>query len=140
MKSKIVIYYDGICFVCSSVINALIKMDKNNILYFSPLQSGYAKSSINKKFLKEMDSVIVRKNEKVFSKSYEAFVVLRELRSLLRYLFYLVPTFFADFIYDFIAKRRYSCFGKKEDHQRRVSPPPPPRSRTGTDTQKGTPL
>jgi len=115
MKSKIVIYYDGICLVCSSAINALIKMDKNNILYFSPLQSNYAKSSINKKFLKEMDSVIVRKNEKVFSKSYAAFVVLRELRSPLRYLFYLVPTFFADFIYDFIAKRRYSWFGKKEE-------------------------
>ena len=115
MESKIVIYYDGICFVCSSAINALIKMDKNNILYFSPLQSNYAKSSINKKFLKEMNSVIVRKNEKVFSKSYAAFVVLRELRSPLRYLFYLVPTFFADFIYDFIAKRRYSWFGKKEE-------------------------
>ena len=115
MKSKIVIYYDGICFVCSSAIDALIKMDKNNILYFSPLQSDYAKSSINKKFLKEMDSVIVRKNEKIFSKSNAAFVVLRELRSPLRYLFYLVPTFFADFIYDFIAKRRYSWFGKKEE-------------------------
>ena len=115
MKSKIIIYYDGVCFVCSSAINALIKMDKNNILYFSPLQSNYAKSSINKKFLKEMDSVIVRKNEKIFSKSNAAFVVLRELRSPLRYLFYLVPTFFADFIYDFIAKRRYSWFGKKEE-------------------------
>ena len=115
MKSKIVIYYDGICFVCSSAIDALIKMDKNNILYFSPLQSNYAKSSINKEFLKEMDSVIVIKNEKIFSKSYAAFVVLRELRSPLRYLFYLVPTFFADFIYNLIAKRRYSWFGKKEE-------------------------
>tara|TARA_B100000085_G_scaffold13844_1_gene11854 strand:- start:733 stop:1119 length:387 start_codon:yes stop_codon:yes gene_type:complete len=115
MKSKIVIYYDGICFVCSSAIDALIKMDKNNILYFSPLQSNYAKSSINKEFLKEMDSVIVIKNEKIFSKSYAAFVVLRELRSPLRYLFYLVPTFFADFIYSLIAKRRYSWFGKKEE-------------------------
>ena len=115
MKSKIVIYYDGICFVCSSAINALIKMDKNNILYFSPLQSNYAKSSINKKFLKEMDSVIVKQNEKFFFKSYAAFVVLRELKSPLRYLFYFVPTFFADFIYDFVAKRRYSWFGKKEE-------------------------
>ena len=115
MKSKIVIYYDGICFVCSSAINALIKMDKNNILYFSPLQSNYAKSSINKKFLQEMDSVIVKKNEEVFSKSYAAFVVLRELKSPLRYFFYLVPTFFADFMYDIIAKRRYSWFGKKEE-------------------------
>ena len=44
MESKIVIYYDGICFVCSSVISALIKMDRKNILYFSPLQSKYAKN------------------------------------------------------------------------------------------------
>ena len=84
MKTKIVIYYDGVCFVCSSAINALIKMDKSDILYFSPLQSNYARSTINKKFLKEMNSVIVRKNEKVFSKSYAAFLVLRELRSPLR--------------------------------------------------------
>ena len=115
MKSKIVIYYDGVCFVCSSAVNALIKMDNDNILYFSPLQSSYAKTTINKKFLKEMDSVIVRKNEEFFSKSYAAFVILRELKSPLRYLFYLVPTFFADFIYDFIAKRRYRWFGKKEE-------------------------
>ena len=115
MKSKIVIYYDGVCFVCSSAVNALIKMDKDNILYFSPLQSNYAKTTINKKFLMKMDSVIVRKNEEFFSKSYAAFVILRELKSPLRYLFYLVPTFFADFIYDFIAKRRYSWFGKKEE-------------------------
>ena len=71
MESKIVIYYDGICFVCSSVISALIKMDKNNILYFSPLQSDYAKSSINKKtfslpaklaliILSELVDVIIR--------------------------------------------------------------------------------
>ena len=98
MKSKIVIYYDGVCFVCSSAINALIKMDKSDILYFSPLQSNYARSTINKKFLKDMNSVIVKKDEEVFSKSYAAFVILRELKSPLRYLFYLVPTFFADFI------------------------------------------
>ena len=115
MESKIVIYYDGICFVCSSVINALIKMDKKNILYFSPLQSKYAKSTIDKKFLEDTDSVIVKKNEKVFSKSHAAFEVLKELKSPMRFAFFFVPTFFADLVYDFIAKRRYSWFGKKEE-------------------------
>ena len=89
MESKIVIYYDGICFVCSSVISALIKMDKKNILYFSPLQSKYAKSTIDTKYLENMDSVIVKKNEKIFSKSNAAFQVLKELRSPLRFVFYL---------------------------------------------------
>ena len=115
MKSKIVIYYDGICFVCSSVISALIKMDKKNILYFSPMQSKYAKSTIDTKYLENMDSVIVKKNEKIFSKSNAAFQVLKELRSPLRFVFYFVPTFLADLIYDFIAKKRYVCFRKKEE-------------------------
>jgi predicted DCC family thiol-disulfide oxidoreductase YuxK len=115
MESKIVIYYDGICFVCSSVISALIKMDKKNILHFSPLQSKYAKSTIDTKYLENMDSVIVKKNEKIFSKSNAAFQVLKELRSPLRFVFYFVPTFLADLIYDFIAKKRYVWFGKKEE-------------------------
>ena len=58
MKSKIIIYYDGVCFVCSSAINALIKMDKSDILYFSPLQSNYAKTTINKKFLNVAEAKI----------------------------------------------------------------------------------
>ena len=115
MESKIVIYYDGICFVCSSVISELIKMDKKNILHFTPLQSKYAKSTIDIKYLENMDSVIVKKNEKIFSKSNAAFEVLKELRSPLRFIFYFIPTFFADLIYDFIAKRRYIWFGKKEE-------------------------
>ena len=115
MESKIVIYYDGICFVCSSAMNTLIKMDRNNILYFSPLQSKFAKSTIDKKYLETMDTVIVRRDEKVYTKSNAAFVILEELKNPLRYSFYLVPSFFADFVYDFVAKRRYSWFGKKEE-------------------------
>ena len=90
-------------------------MDKKNILHFSPLQSKYAKSTIDIRYLENMDSVIVKKNEKIFSKSNAAFEVLKELRSPLRFIFYFIPTFFADFIYDFIAKRRYVWFGKKEE-------------------------
>lgn len=115
MKSKTVIYYDGVCFVCSSAMNTLIKMDRDNILYFSPLQSKFAKSTIDKKYLETMDTVIVSRDEKIYTKSNAAFVILEELKNPLRYSFYLVPSFFADFVYDFVAKRRYSWFGKKEE-------------------------
>ena len=115
MESKIVIYYDGICFVCSSAMNTLIKMDRHNILYFSPLQSKFAKSTIDNKYLETMDTVIVKRDKKFYTKSDAAFVILEELKNPLRYSFYLVPSFFADFIYDFVAKRRYSWFGKKEE-------------------------
>ena len=115
MESKIVIYYDGICFVCSSAMNTLIKMDRNNVLYFSPLQSKFAKSTIDKKYLETMDTVIVKRDERFYTKSNAAFVILEELKNPLRYSFYLVPSVLADFVYDFVAKRRYSWFGKKEE-------------------------
>ena len=115
MKNKTVIYYDGVCIVCSSAINTLIKMDKGSILYFSPLQSNYAKSTIDKKYLEKMDTIIVKQDDTVYTKSNAAFVILKQLKNPLRFLFFLVPSFFADFIYDFIAKRRYSWFGKKEE-------------------------
>ena len=87
MKSKIVIYYDGICFVCSSAMNTLIKMDRHNILYFSPLQSKFAKSTIDKKYLETMDTVIVKRDEKFYTKSNAAFVILEELKNPLRCFF-----------------------------------------------------
>ncbi len=59
MKSKTIIFYDGVCFVCSSAIKTLIKMDKKNILYFSPLQSNFAKSTIDKKYLEKMDTTLL---------------------------------------------------------------------------------
>ena len=81
MKSKTIIFYDGVCFVCSSAINTLIKMDKKNILYFSPLQSNFAKSTIDRKYLEKMDTVIVKRNDQVYTKSSAAFIVLEVLNN-----------------------------------------------------------
>tara|TARA_B100000676_G_scaffold134082_1_gene132987 strand:- start:981 stop:1367 length:387 start_codon:yes stop_codon:yes gene_type:complete len=115
MKTKTVIYYDGICLLCSWQINTLLKLDKKNILHFSPLQSQYAKANLDEEVILNLDTVIVKRNNEIFSKSKAAFVVLEELQSPLRFLFYLIPNFLADKVYDFVAKRRYSWFGKKEE-------------------------
>tara|TARA_B100000609_G_scaffold170659_1_gene145224 strand:- start:187 stop:573 length:387 start_codon:yes stop_codon:yes gene_type:complete len=115
MNSKTVIYYDGICILCSNATNILIKMDKKNILFFSPLQSNYAFNTVENKYVEKMDTIIVKRNNEFYTKSLAAFVVLEELKNPLRYFFYFIPRFLADIIYDFVAKRRYSWFGKKEE-------------------------
>ena len=54
MKTKTVIYYDGICILCSSVMNALIKMDKSNILYkcgWSPFEGTKFNSVVTHTFV-----------------------------------------------------------------------------------------
>ena len=93
MDSKTVIYYDGICILCSNAINILIKMDKKNILFFSPLQSNYAFNTVENKYVEKMDTIIVKRNNEFYTKSLAAFVVLEELKNPLRYFFILYPDF-----------------------------------------------
>ena len=43
MDSKIIIFYDGICILCNNAVEFVIKRDKKNTIFFSPLQSPFAK-------------------------------------------------------------------------------------------------
>jgi predicted DCC family thiol-disulfide oxidoreductase YuxK len=62
-----------------------------------------------------MNTIIVKKDNKTFTKSKAAFVVLDQLNHPLRYFKFILPSFLADICYDFVAKKRYSWFGKKEE-------------------------
>jgi predicted DCC family thiol-disulfide oxidoreductase YuxK len=115
MESKIIIFYDGICVLCDNTLDYINKKDKNNNLFFSPLQSAFAKKNIDHKYIELMDTVVVKKNNKVFEKSKAAFIILETLNHPLRYLNYFLPTILTDMIYQLIAHKRYNWFGKKEE-------------------------
>jgi len=57
-----IIYFDGVCYLCNSLINFLLKIDTDNKLKFSPLQSHFAERELkNSKInLKEIDSIILQ--------------------------------------------------------------------------------
>ena len=76
MKSEIIIFYDGICILCSNAMNFIQRNDKKNSFLLSPLQSSYAQRTIDPKFIRDMDTVIVMKDGELFTKSKAAFVVL----------------------------------------------------------------
>ena len=59
MKSEIIIFYDGICILCSNAMNFIQRNDKKNSFLLSPLQSSYAQRTIDPKFIRDMDTVIV---------------------------------------------------------------------------------
>ena len=115
MKSEIIIFYDGICILCSNAMNFIQRNDKKNLFLFSPLQSSYAQRTIDPKFIRDMNTVAVMRDGKIFTKSKAAFVILDTLNHPFKYLKFILPNFITDMLYEFVAKRRYNWFGKKEE-------------------------
>ncbi len=115
MESPLVIYYDGFCILCSRAMDFSIKHDHEKIVHYSPIQSNYAQKNLDKKYINDMNTVVVKKGNETFTKSKAAFIVLNALNHPLRYIQFFLPPFLADKLYDLVAKRRYSWFGKKEE-------------------------
>lgn len=121
MKSAdapIIIYFDGVCYLCNSLVNFLLKIDKDNRLKFSPLQSNFAErelknSDIN---LEEIDSIILQVGSKFFIKSDAVIKIIKEMRWYWQGLLVIkiLPKNIRDKLYDFIADHRYKWFGKKD--------------------------
>ena len=53
MKSPLVIYYDGFCILCSKAMDFSVKHDHNKVIHYSPIQSDYAKRTLDKKYIDE---------------------------------------------------------------------------------------
>lgn len=114
MKPQLVIYYDGICFLCSNLVDFSIRHDHEKKIQYSPLQSNYAKRTLNMDETSDIDTVIVKQGDKVFKESEAAFIILKFLNHPLQYLRFVIPRFLADKIYNLVSRKRYSWFGKKE--------------------------
>ncbi|MCF1191772.1 thiol-disulfide oxidoreductase DCC family protein [Mangrovimonas sp. AS39] len=118
-EHKELILFDGVCNLCDSSIQFIIKHDKHNTFLFTPLQSELSQSIIEQFGIdtQKIDSIILfRKNEGVFYKSTAALKIASKLKFPINILasFIILPKFIRDTVYDFIARNRYTWFGKKE--------------------------
>jgi predicted DCC family thiol-disulfide oxidoreductase YuxK len=119
-KGKKVILFDGVCNLCNNSVQYVIKHDKKNHFMFAPLQSIVGMSII-KKFnidTNKMDSILLYDPDKntLNYKSTAALKIASHLgvpTNVLR-VFFIIPAFIRNWIYDFIAKNRYKWYGKKD--------------------------
>ena len=108
-----VVVFDGVCALCNKALSVLMKIDKNQTLRYTALQGEYVKTlDINK----DIDSIVFYEEGELY---YKSTAILRILRSLggvwiLINIFYIIPAFIRDTIYDMIAKYRYKIFGKMD--------------------------
>lgn len=116
--TKKVILFDGICNLCSSSIQFIIRHDKKDQFLFGSLQ-GAAGQAYLKKFnlpANEFNSFMLVEDEKLYTRSAAALRVLKHLGRgwQLLYGLMIVPPFIRDGIYNLLARNRYKWFGKKE--------------------------
>ncbi|MFL2627357.1 MAG: thiol-disulfide oxidoreductase DCC family protein [Dehalococcoidia bacterium] len=116
-----VLFYDGYCILCSRSIDFIIKHDKKEKILFASLQSKYASETLsemgyNPQDIAKLDNVIYLRNGVIKIKSNAVLSILSDINGIYKLckIFYIIPGFIRDFIYDQIALRRYKWFGKRE--------------------------
>ena len=111
-----ILFFDGVCGLCNSTVDLLIKEDINDALKFAPLQGETAKDLIPKKEISEMKSVVFYRDGKIFIQSDAIIETGRAMGGFfgLAIILKLIPKFLRNFFYDIIAKNRYKWFGVKE--------------------------
>lgn len=113
-----VIFFDGVCNLCTGSVQFIIKHDTAKHFRFASLQSGPGQKLLehNHLSLTEFGSFILYEKGKIFTRSTAALRVTRKLNGLwpMLYAFIIIPPFIRNAVYDFIARNRYRWFGKKE--------------------------
>lgn len=114
---KTVVYFDGVCNLCTGVVQFILKRNSKNNITFASLQGKHGQALLRQLNLPtdSFDSFILVENEQVYHKSTAALKIAQKLDGAwkLAYGLIIVPTFIRDFVYDLIAQNRYSFFGKK---------------------------
>ncbi len=114
MPSRIV-FFDGICNLCNGFVDFLITADKNKVLFYASLQGTTALKQLPKEDTKELNSIVFLQEDKLYYKSDAVLRIISQLgfKYKLLTVFLILPSSLRNLIYDFIAKRRYLFFGKR---------------------------
>jgi len=114
-----VVLFDGVCNLCNSAVQFIIKHDKKKVFRFASLQSPVGQKLLQQYDLPtdELNSFILVENNKVYDRSTGALRVVKKLGGLwpLLYGLIIVPKFIRDPVYNWVGRNRYKWFGKKEE-------------------------
>jgi len=113
-----IIFFDGVCNLCTGSLKFVIKRDRADLFRFAPLQSDHAVQCLKPKGINpdNLDTIILLEKGKVYTQSTAALRIARHLDGAwpLLYAFIIIPAFIRDGIYRQIAKRRYQLWGKED--------------------------
>ena len=118
MAGNPIILFDGICNLCNSSVQYVIKHDKDNKFRFASLQGNMGQQLLKQYELplNELNSFVLIQDGKAYTRSTASLFVARQLTGMVKLLygFIIVPAFIRNWVYDIIAKNRYKWFGKRD--------------------------
>ena len=122
---KAVIFIDGYCNLCNGLLRKVLKADKRNIFRFSSIQGEtYHELAKREKVPRNMDTVVLYDEGRVFLKSKAVFEIASRLGGLYKILlvFRVLPKALNDNLYDLVARLRYRVFGKRDHCELQAGP------------------
>ena len=112
--TKTILFFDGNCGLCNRSIKFVLRKEKNHELFFSPLQSEFAKEIFREKNINHnFNTMMLLENGKVYNKSSASLRTTKYLKGLwpLMQGFLIVPPFIRNFFYNILSKNRIAWFG-----------------------------
>jgi predicted DCC family thiol-disulfide oxidoreductase YuxK len=113
-----VILFDGVCNLCTGGVRFVIGRDARKRFRFASLQSPVAEKLLGAQGRggDRLESVVLVVGERTYRKSTAALLIARRLDGLWPLLSALlvIPRPLRDAVYDWIGKRRYRLFGKRD--------------------------
>jgi predicted DCC family thiol-disulfide oxidoreductase YuxK len=115
---KRVILFDGVCNLCNSSVQFIIKRDSKNKFHFAALQSVYGQQQLQRLKIPEtaLQSIVLIDGDKFYQRSNAVLEICKHLGGLwpALYIFKIIPRFISDAIYNLIANNRYRWFGRQD--------------------------
>ncbi len=113
-----IVLFDGVCNLCNSSVQFVLKRDAADYFRFAALQSDTGQQLLQQSGLptRHFSTFVFIEKGKYYTQSTAALKVAKHLNGLwpLLYAFIVVPPFIRNFVYRLIANNRYRWFGKQE--------------------------
>ncbi|MGZ3775347.1 MAG: thiol-disulfide oxidoreductase DCC family protein [Pseudobdellovibrionaceae bacterium] len=121
--SRKIIFFDGVCHLCNAFVDAALKRDRQHRLLFAPLQGKTAEQILATNDRINLDTIVFFEEGKIYYKSSAILKIFSALGGFYKIicLAWIIPGPLRDRLYSFIARNRYSWFGKR-DHCRLPTP------------------
>lgn len=117
MLQNNIILFDGVCNLCCGWVQFLIRNDKHVRFKFASLQSESGKKLSDALGLStnQLETVIYITGNQHYTESEAILQIVKELGGIWKLLliFRLIPKSIRNNIYRFIARKRYTIFGKR---------------------------
>lgn len=109
-----IVFFDGVCGLCNKTVDFLIRWDEAKTLRYAPLQGYTAKRLLTKLEVEHLERVVYYRDGQYLVSSTAVLRLLLDVGGWWKLLsiFLILPAFVRNWVYYFIAKRRYKWFGK----------------------------